>query len=513
MNLRNLRIGVRLGLGFGLILLLATVTLLGAMRGQAASRDDLKQSLQRAAAQQQLAVDMRLALLNSAVAVRNMGLQTQVEAVQRDEAEARKQRAAYLAARAGLEDTGLRPDEQALFAELARIDHGMEEQFKAAVELASQFNTEQASAIITGKIDPLSSAANEKLGAFIALQQQRSAEALEQAERSNLRTEIIALSAAAVVLALSALIAWRLTVGITGPLRTAVDASARIAAGDLQAEIPVAGRDEAAQLLAAVRDMRDSLARMVSEVRAGAEAIDGASGEIAQGNADLSSRTESQASALQQTASSVEQLTAAVSNNADNAERARDLSREADRQAVSGHAAVAKVVTTMSDINDSSRRIGDITSVINAIAFQTNILALNAAVEAARAGEHGRGFAVVAAEVRVLSQRTTQAAKEIAALIESAVERTRNGTQLVDEAGRTMDGVMLSVRKVSDLIAEIGASSREQSSGIEEVNTAIADIDRSTQQNAALVEQAAAAASSMREQTRRLTKLVSAFQV
>jgi methyl-accepting chemotaxis protein len=513
MNLRNLRIGTRLGLGFGLILLLASATLFGAMWSQAASRDALKQALQRAAAQQRQAVDMRLALLGGAVAMRNMGLQTQVEEVQADEAEARKQRSHYIAAKAQLEAAGLAADEQAVFDELARIDAEMEVQFKAAVELASQFNTEQASAIITGKIDPLLTRANDRLASFIGLQQKHSEVAAHHAESRNRSVERIVMVAAAAVLALSALMAWRIGLSITRPLRSAVQASASIAGGNLLAEIVVDGSDEAAQLLAAVREMRDSLARMVGAVRTGAESINGASSEIAQGNADLSSRTESQASALQQTASSVEQLTSAVKQTADNASLAQQLSKNADHEASRGHAVVGDVIATMNEINQSSRRIGDITSVINGIAFQTNILALNAAVEAARAGEHGRGFAVVASEVRVLSQRTTLAAKEIALLIESEVKCTQNGTRLVDEAGRTMDGVMQSVRKVSDIIAEIGSASREQSNGIEEVNLAIADIDRSTQQNATLVEQAAAAAESMRDQTLRLTTLVSTFRV
>ncbi len=513
MNLRNLRIGTRLGLGFGLILLLTSLMLLGAMWSQAASRSSLKLAEQRAAAQEQLAFEMRLTLLSGAVAVRNMGLQTEVAAVQKDEAQARKQRAAYVAAMRQLEQAGLSAAEQTLFGELAEIDAAMETHFKAAVELASQFNTEQAGAIITGKIDPLLTRANDKLAGFITLQHQQSAQASEQAERSNRNIERLVISAAALVLALSSLMAWRLTLSITRPLHRAVQASATIARGDLLAEIAVDGRDEAAQLLKGVREMRDSLARMVSAVRAGADSIDGASSEIAQGNLDLSTRTESQAGALQQTAASVEQLTSTVKLNAENAELAQQLSQDADQQAMRGQAVVGDVVVTMSKINESSQRIGDITSVINGIAFQTNILALNAAVEAARAGEHGRGFAVVAAEVRLLSQRTTRAAKEIASLIESEVECTRNGTRLVDEAGRTMDGVMQSVRKVSDIIAEIGSSSRQQSTGIQEVNGAIADIDRSTQQNAALVEQAAAAAASMRDQTHRLTALVSAFQV
>jgi methyl-accepting chemotaxis protein len=456
---------------------------------------------------------MRLALLRSAVAMRNMGLQSKVEALQQDEAEARMQRAHYLEAKAKLEAGALAADEQAALADLAGIDTEMEGAFKEAVELASLLNTEQAGAIITGRIDPLLKRASEQLAGFIALQERHDASAGAEADRSIRNTVGQLMLAAAAVFGLSALLAWRLTLSITQPLRVAVQASAQIAAGNLCAEIESEGDDEAAQLLAALRAMRDALARMVTEVRAGSAAIHDASGEIASGNADLSSRTEAQASALQQTAASVEELTAAVKNNADSSAAAQHLAQEAHQQTIAGHGVVGEVISTMGAINDNARRIGDITSVINGIAFQTNILALNAAVEAARAGEHGRGFAVVAAEVRALSQHTTQAAKEIAVLIQAAVERTQSGTELAARAGSAMDGVMHTVRKVSDIVSAIGLSTQEQSRGIAEVNAAIADIDRGTQQNAAMVEEAAAAAAAMREQTTRLHALVGTFQV
>ncbi|MBT9499970.1 MAG: HAMP domain-containing protein [Burkholderiaceae bacterium] len=513
MNLRDLKIGARFGLGFGVILASASAMLIGAMVSNASSRGALLQTLQVSAAQEDQAVAMRHALLSSAVAVRNMGLQTQVEAVQKDEAEAKKERSNYLSTRTKLEATELDADERAVFKRLGEIDTLMEKHFKEAVDLAAQFNTEQAGAVITGKIDPLLNQANAELAKFIKMQKEHTAEATERANDSNRTTERTITAAGILLLALAALTAWRLTVSITRPLQTAVDAAARVAKGDLASAIELSGRDEATLLLSALRDMRDSLARMVSEVRMGANAIDGASTEIAQGNSDLSSRTESQASALEQTASSVEHLTSTVKQNAQNAAHAQELSQGAARRAEQGHEVVSKVIGTMSAINDNSRKIGDITSVINSIAFQTNILALNAAVEAARAGEHGRGFAVVASEVRTLSQRTTQAAKEIETLIRSAVTSTQAGSDMVDEAGRTMGEVMLSVRKVADIISEISAASREQTSGIEEVNLAIADIDRTTQQNAALVEEAAAAAESLRGQTHRLTALVSAFEV
>jgi methyl-accepting chemotaxis protein len=513
MDLRDLNIGTRLGAGFGLILLSASALLVGTMASNASSRSGLQQTLEQASQREQEAVSMRHALLSSAVAVRNMGLQTKVEDVQKDEAAAKKERADYMAAKARLEATDLGTDERALFARLVDIDRQTEAHFKEAVDLLGSFNTEQAAAVITGKIDPLLTKSMQELATFIALQKAHTAQATEKANAASRATQWATAGIGLLVLLAVAAMAWRLTASITRPLKTALDATSRVARGDLASHIEVQGKDEAARLLAGLRDMRDSLARMVSEVRVGTEAINGASSEIAQGNSDLSSRTESQASALQQTASSVEHLTTTVKQNANSAEQAQTLSEDAAKQASRGHAVVGEVISTMSAINDSSRKIGEITSVINGIAFQTNILALNAAVEAARAGEHGRGFAVVASEVRTLSQRTTQAAKEIEVLIRSAVERTQNGSTLVDQAGRTMNDVMQSVRKVADIIGEISSASREQTAGIEEVNLAITDIDRTTQQNAALVEEAAAAAESMREQTHRLTTLVSAFQV
>jgi methyl-accepting chemotaxis protein len=513
MNLRNLTIGTRLSVGFGAILLSASALLAGAMVSNAASRTALLQTLAKASAQQEQAAEMRSALLASAIAVRNMGLQTKVEAVQHDEEEAKTERARFVASRLKLEGAAATADEQALFKRLGEIDAKMEEHFKEAVDLASQFNTEQAGAVITGKIDPLLKQANAELARYIAIQREQTAAATAQANAVNRGTEIAIAAAGAIVLAFAALLAWRLTISITAPLQTAVNAAARVARGDLASTIVVSGKDEATALLKALTSMRDSLSRMVSEVRSGTQAIEGASGEIAQGNSDLSSRTESQASALQQTAASVEQLTSTVKLNAQNAAHAHELSQGAAAQVNKGHEVVSQVIGTMSAINEHSRKIGEITSVINGIAFQTNILALNAAVEAARAGEHGRGFAVVAAEVRSLSQRSTQAAKEIDALIRSALECTQTGSNLVDVAGHTMSDVQVSVQKVADIIAEISTASREQTTGIDQVNVAISDIDRTTQQNAALVEEAAAAAASLSEQTHRLTALVSAFEL
>ena len=319
------------------------------------------------------------------------------------------------------------------------------------------------------------------------------------------------------VLMLSAFCAWRLTIGITRPIGKAAAMARRIADGDLAQEgavhVDAASKDESGQLLIALSDMNANLLRIVSQVRTGTETIATASSEIATGNLDLSSRTEQQAGSLEETASSMEELTATVKQNADNARQANQLAISAADVAVRGGAVVSEVVVTMESINEASRKIVDIISVIDGIAFQTNILALNAAVEAARAGEQGRGFAVVATEVRNLAQRSAAAAREIKELIGDSVEKVGVGSTLVEQAGTTMNDVVASIRRVTDIMAEITAASNEQSSGIEQVNQAIAQMDQVTQQNAALVEEAAAAADSMHEQARQLTLTVSAFRL
>jgi methyl-accepting chemotaxis protein len=304
-----------------------------------------------------------------------------------------------------------------------------------------------------------------------------------------------------------------LTKGITTPLSRAVDAARRVAAGDLTGDIRVHGSDETGQLLGALKDMNQSLLNIVGEVRNGTHSITIASSEIAAGNQDLSARTEQQAASLEETASSMEELTSTVKQNADNARQANQLAGAAASVARKGGSVVAEVVGTMESIDASSRKIVDIITVIDGIAFQTNILALNAAVEAARAGEQGRGFAVVASEVRNLAQRSAAAAKEIKGLIGDSVEKVNAGTRLVSDAGNTMEEIVSSVQRVSDIISEITAASAEQSSGIDEVYKAVGQMDQVTQQNAALVEEAAAAAESMQNQASSLAEVVSVFKV
>ena len=299
---------------------------------------------------------------------------------------------------------------------------------------------------------------------------------------------------------------------VSAPLNKAVGIAQRVADGDLSGEIRAESQDETGQLMHALKAMNDSLQRIVGEVRLGTDTIATASTEIASGNLDLSSRTEEQASSLEETASAMEQLTSTVKQNADNARQTNQLAVSASDVAQQGGVVVGQVVETMGSINESSRKIFDIISVIDGIAFQTNILALNAAVEAARAGEQGRGFAVVASEVRSLAQRSSAAAKEIKELIDDSVEKVSSGSKLVEQAGATMAEVVASVRHVTDIVGEISAASQEQSSGIEEINRAIGQMDEVTQQNAALVEEAAAAAQSLQEQAGKLAGVVSVFK-
>ena len=306
---------------------------------------------------------------------------------------------------------------------------------------------------------------------------------------------------------------WGLSRSIARGLATTHSAAEHISAGDLSQPIAIEGRDELSEMARALATMQASLISVVSHVRNGSESVAAASAEIAQGNNDLSARTEQQASALEETASSMEELGATVRQNADSAQQAKQLAVNASAVAAKGGNVVNQVVETMKGINDSSRKISDIISVIDGIAFQTNILALNAAVEAARAGEQGRGFAVVASEVRSLAGRSADAAKEIKSLISDSVQRVEQGSTLVDQAGVTMSEVVNAIQRVSDIMTEISAASNEQSSGVAQVGEAVQQMDQATQQNAALVEQMAAAASSLKAQAQDLVQSVAVFNL
>jgi methyl-accepting chemotaxis protein len=327
------------------------------------------------------------------------------------------------------------------------------------------------------------------------------------------RTVLLVAVVLALGLAASVALAMTFIRSITGPVHDAVRVATAVSKGDLTVEVPVLGTNEFGQLMRAMDEMRQHLAQVVTSVRQGSESVAMASAEIAQGNNDLSARTEQQAAAIEETNASMSELGGTVNQNAEAARQANQLATSASSVAVQGGDVVGRVVDTMRDINESSRKIADIISVIDGIAFQTNILALNAAVEAARAGEQGRGFAVVASEVRALAGRSAEAAKEIKSLITASVEKVEHGTTLVDQAGTTMTEVVSSIRRVTDIMGEISAASNEQSLGVSQVGEAIGSMDQTTQQNAALVEEMAAAASSLKQQAQELVQTVAVFKL
>jgi len=381
------------------------------------------------------------------------------------------------------------------------------------VELARAGKLDEARGVLLKELRPTQLAYMKSLDELIRLQQElmvASGQAVDSAARSaQWLVGVVVL----VSFTLGAVMAVWLVRSTTRPLNEAVRVARAVSDGDLAIEFKAEGRSETGLLLAALQAMQQRLAGIVGGVRSNAESVATASSQIAQGNNDLSGRTEEQASALQQTAASMEQLSSTVQQNADNARQASQLAQGASSVAGRGGEVVGQVVETMKGINDSSRKIADIIGVIDGIAFQTNILALNAAVEAARAGEQGRGFAVVASEVRSLAQRSATAAREIKTLIADSVERVERGSGLVDQAGATMTEVVAAIQRVSDIVGEISAASTEQSSGVTQIGSAVTEMDRATQQNAALVEESAAAAESLKVQARQLVDAVAVFRL
>lgn len=380
-------------------------------------------------------------------------------------------------------------------------------------QLYGEGNIEEATAWRAKYLTPIGASTVGDLAELIQLQQ-KNAERHEKDSKAKIespRNLLIAMIALAVVIVL---LVSHLTVrSISVPLAKALGLANQVAAGDLTARIEAGGSDEFGKLLNALKTMHENLTRMVHIIRGGAESIRVAADEVAAGNSNLSQRTEHQASTLEQTASSMEELISAVRENTQGAQNANVLAKEANNFAAQGGEVVSAVVATMGEIQESSKKIGDITSVIDSIAFQTNILALNAAVEAARAGEQGRGFAVVASEVRALAQRSANAAKEIKALIGASVLKVETGTRQVKGAGTTMQEIVTSVQKVSSIIDHISLASRQQADGIEQVNLAVMQLDHAVQQNAAVVEQAAAASESMKESAYQLVQSVSVFKL
>jgi methyl-accepting chemotaxis protein len=510
--MKNLKIGFRLAGTFGIVLLLLAILCLVANRQMSVMNAATDNVANDRAVKQQLVNEIkqstfRIALLmyraldeqsadGKAVIVKDMKAQS--------ETNTRNYKR--------LEEISNTPEGSAMYQKVASV----RTQYSAALKpVYAQLDANDGAAARATlmSVIPLQTATLKALEDFVELQKtlmnqavQESADAYDSAIKMLWGIAVLALL---VTIALSTIS----TRAIVQPLQRAVLIAQTIAAGDLRVQIEQGGRNETGQLLNALKEMGDNLKRIVGGVRGSTETIMSASSEIASGNLDLSSRTEEQASSLEETASAMEQLTSTVKQNADNARQASELAVNASDIAVRGGSVVDEVVQTMSSINDSSKRIVDIISVIDGIAFQTNILALNAAVEAARAGEQGRGFAVVASEVRSLAQRSAAAAKEIKVLIDDSVHKVDSGSKLVEQAGQTMDEVVSSVKRVTDIVMEITSASQEQSDGIEQVNQAVSQMDEATQQNAALVEQAAAAAQSMQQQAQKLAEEVSVFKL
>lgn len=513
MFLRKFRIGSRLSIGFGLCIASAVLLLVMALVSQQLSAE------RQEAAGRQLADGLlaesalRTALLKSAVAIRNMGLESELTEVYKHQAVADQNRKEYL--RILTEVSARESDAQAqgIVTTLQAIDAKAEKHYKEALGLLAAFSTDQAVKIIKEKIEPLLVQSDEQLMLLTALTKGRADAAILQAHAQTQQTRLLVVAIGSVALALVAGMAWAVTRSIVQPLRLATTATTEVAQGNLAFELDAQGNDEPAELIRGLETMRLALSSMVGEVRDSAQTVANAAVEISQANLDLSERTEQQASALQTTASTMSELESIGRNTASNSSQASESALSATSVATQGGAVVQQVVGTMRDIQASSARIGEIIGVIDGIAFQTNILALNAAVEAARAGEQGRGFAVVASEVRSLAGRSADAARQIKELISTSVERVDIGSQLVEQAGMTMSEIVAAIRKVSEIAAEISAATSEQSLGVSEVGRTVSQMDVATQQNAALVEQGAAAADSLRGQAERLVASVSRFSL
>ncbi|PHV35090.1 hypothetical protein CSQ94_00615 [Janthinobacterium sp. BJB312] len=511
--MKNLKIGVRLGGGFAAVLLLLTsLTVVGIVQMQSASKEtdalvNVKVRNERLIAEWTKVIEVNAARTAAAWKVGDPEHQKQFE----KEMAVSSARATEIQNDIGKSE--LNAEEQSLYQEVLSTRKAYTEVRKNVFKAKNAGDLELGKRLYEGDMAvkrDIYLASLKKLELLEARLLDETAAQIRSRYESG-RLLLISLGGVAILLGIAC--AYWITRSITRPITRAVEVAEAVSAGDLTSHIVVESRDETGQLMHALKNMNDKLVSIVGQVRAGTESISTASSEIAAGNLDLSSRTEEQASSLEETASSMEELTSTVKLNADNARSANQLAIDASQIASKGGVVVSEVVSTMGSINDSSRKIVDIISVIDAIAFQTNILALNAAVEAARAGEQGRGFAVVASEVRNLAQRSSAAAKEIKGLIDDSVQKVEAGSQLVDKAGRTMDEIVQSISHVTQIMNQITDASDEQRAGIEQVNQAIGQMDQVTQQNAALVEEAAAAAESMQEQAAKLAEVVGVFKL
>lgn len=513
MDLRQLRLGVRLGIGIGLIVGLFAISQLVSGVLNERSRVLTVAVLKSVNDKALHIADMKSALYEVGIAIRNMGLHSDEVAMKKELERVQVSHKRYADAKALLLSTELTSDDKAVLVEISRLEAEIQEPLKKAIGHAIALDVTGAAKEIAEKFDPLSQAGISEMNRLVKAQDATANATIEAiSSKAESLTRMFGVIGVFTI-GFACFVGWLLTRSITHPLSEALKVARQVASGQLSIEAKVEKKDEISELLHALHEMTASLSAIVRDVRNGTEAITVASAEIAAGNTELSTRTEAQAASLEETASTMEEFTATVRQNAENAQHANEAASCASQNAEKGGEVVKHVVATMASIKESSKRIVDITGVIDSIAFQTNILALNAAVEAARAGEQGRGFAVVASEVRSLAQRSANAAKEIKLLIDDSVEKVDDGSRLVNEAGATMDRIVRSIKDLASIMGDITAASLEQSNGIDEVGHAIRRMDDMTQQNTALVEQAAAAAHSMKEQALTLKQTVKAFRL
>ncbi len=512
-RLNDLKIGMRLKLGFGILLGLLVVLIAINDIVSARNRQELREKIIVSSMKVELTNAFKAAKLEGVVAARSISIQTEVGPMNKEEAKIREQAKIAADVRNKLVALGVSEEGKKVFADISRLESALEKPTADAITAALAFNTDAASSIIASKVDPLYLQLLGEINALVKVHKDEQREVLDVGERSAQRLQYVLIGIGGIAVVVGLLLARAITASIVRPLDFAVSVAQRVADGDLSSTIEVHTKDETGKLMEALRLMNRNLVDVVREVRSGTETISTASSQIASGNQELAHRTEEHASALQDTVRSMDTLMRTVHENEDSAKDANRLALSASEVAVKGGAVVSQVVDTMGAINESARKIVDIIGVIDGIAFQTNILALNAAVEAARAGEQGRGFAVVATEVRNLAQRSAAAAREIKTLIDGSVARIDAGNQLVSEAGQTMSEIVTSVQKVTDIMGEIANASRKQTSGIEQISQTITQMDEGTQQNAAMVEQASAAAASMQEMADGLERVVSIFKL
>ena len=514
MKFQAMKVSTRLAIAFGVVLATIAATSVFTLMETASIQANMNRMVNENGVKTKLLNDMVDSINVVTRVTRSMVLLSDRADREAEVVKIEKARATYDKSWAALEKMPTGEAGQALRNRIQAAQVAVRPINNKVMELAMAGKAAEATTMLMQQSNPGIAQWQDALEENIALQEKTNIQEFAESQAEYAMTRNLLIGSGVLCALLSVLAAWWVTRSITRQLGAepsdAVALAQDVAAGKLTTQIPLREGDNSS-MMAALKAMQESLVKVVNGVRVGSESLSLASAEIAQGNQDLSSRTESQASALQQTAASMEQLSSTVRQNADNSKQANQLARSASDVAVQGGEVVSKVVSTMQEISDSSRKIADIISVIDGIAFQTNILALNAAVEAARAGEQGRGFAVVATEVRSLAGRSADAAKEIKTLINNSVERVEAGTLLVDQAGATMQEVVGAVKRVTDLMGEISAASVEQSTGVSQVGEAVTQMDQVTQQNAALVEEMAAAASSLRSQADELVSSVAVF--